>query len=795
MIINNGTVMLGINPAGNLNVDSEIPSSGEGDTALGLRYMPTGAEATAGGCPCEGWGVADATSLVSGGANEDSGGSFGLTVDSFVNDSASATSTVTVGTTFRVVHAYHPSVTPNLYQVDVYITNISASPVHLLYRRVMDWDIEPTAFDEFSTVNVGSATNLVFTSNDGFASADPLSGPSDIGFTGSFTDAGPDDHGALFDFDFGTVDPGAVFHFRTFYGAAGTEAEADDAITRVGAEAFSYGQPNTEGGPDLGTPNTFIFAFAGIGGQALFQPDLQIKKGSDPDSAFAIDNVYQPVPEGDQIEQIDTSAGATATCQVKVENDGNTAKTLTVRAVETNATGWTVSYSVGPTDVTSQIRGEGGYITGELAPGASEIINVNMSPGASASADLSAVLQVFLDSEDLVVHDAVQALGVLPVQFTLDFPAGLSLFAVPFDVSGVNPATLFGVPPSQLNLAYFDGVLIRSGDYVYFDGSNFNLLRGNGYWGKFDQPKSLVIKSTSSPNTSERFLLPAGQGWFQIGNPWLGSLPWNLDEILILQNGRQVGTLAGELRKPFESRYCEMYCYIWDQEAGAYKLVFDPSYLDRLVPSAREGTVDHLGVGAGAFMYFNQPDLTLSVPSILGASAASAPRASRTKGRAKGWTAEMRAQCGEAVSAGNLFGQSDGLPGGSEGFQAFKPPVMLRDPQWVDVSFAPESSRTRDTAGGSLWGMDLRPRSSSTRWRAVVTSNAPGQDVTLSWPNLSQVPSPLRLTLVDEATGKRLAMRTATAYQFRADSRERTFRLELSDANATRLRINNLTTG
>jgi uncharacterized repeat protein (TIGR01451 family) len=146
----------------------------------------------------------------------------------------------------------------------------------------MDWDIEPTAFQEYATMIKGDSPNLVFTSDNGFASANPLAGPSQILVTGTFVDSGPADHGALFDFDFGRLQPGASQFFRTYYGAAGTEEGANFAIARVGAEAYSYGQPSTPNGATEGTPNTFIFAFGGIGGSALVGADVAVFKESAP---------------------------------------------------------------------------------------------------------------------------------------------------------------------------------------------------------------------------------------------------------------------------------------------------------------------------------------------------------------------------------------------------------------------------------------------------------------------------------------------------------------------------------
>lgn len=281
-IISNGLIQLGVNDQGHLNIPGGTPSSGSGTTFVGLRFLPTNAEATAPGCLCEGWGAADNITATTGYANVAVDGVVGMTLVSFSNDTTNATSIVNISSTLRVKHFYHPSVSPNLYQTDVSITNIGGASVELLYRRVMDWDIEPTFFDEFVTIQNGSAANISFTSNDGFASANPLSSPTPgfvfPTFTGSFIDAGPQDHGALFDFNFGMLAPGATKNFTTFYGAAGNTSDALSALGVVGAEAYSLGKPNnaTTGLP-LGEPNTFIFAFKGVGGVPIVTPPPEAK--------------------------------------------------------------------------------------------------------------------------------------------------------------------------------------------------------------------------------------------------------------------------------------------------------------------------------------------------------------------------------------------------------------------------------------------------------------------------------------------------------------------------------------
>ena len=98
-----------MNPEGHLNTSNTIGSKGEGQ-ARGLTYLPTGTEATAPGCLCEGWGAADADSQVTGYANISSdSGAHGMTVESFEGTESTAVSVVNIQDTLRVTHDYHPS--------------------------------------------------------------------------------------------------------------------------------------------------------------------------------------------------------------------------------------------------------------------------------------------------------------------------------------------------------------------------------------------------------------------------------------------------------------------------------------------------------------------------------------------------------------------------------------------------------------------------------------------------------------------------------------------------------------
>ncbi len=275
-ILDNGVVQLGVADAGNLVVPGGAPSSGAGTTTVGLRLAATAGEGVAGGCGCEGWGIArdGVGAFVQGGT----AGS-GLTQVSFASTATTAQSVVDAGD-LRVTHETRPSNSAYAFQTDVSIENRgSGFAAAVTYRRVVDWNAEPTGGAEFVTIRAAAATPalLLFSSDDGKASANPTAGASAFLFTGPPTgvntdDSGPSDHGALFDLALGCLGPGDTVTFQMFYGAAPSEATASSALSTVGAQAWSLAQPG--GDPDAGTPQTFFLGFAGIDGLSCLPPEF-----------------------------------------------------------------------------------------------------------------------------------------------------------------------------------------------------------------------------------------------------------------------------------------------------------------------------------------------------------------------------------------------------------------------------------------------------------------------------------------------------------------------------------------
>lgn len=285
-------VALGINAEGHLNIEEGNIVENSGRTGLAFKFVrdagagPTWQDATSPGCFCEGWGVS-VNNATSGYANVSTDG--GVTNLSVVGAPAAtpSTFTTTVGLTslpgLTVRHAYAPAdnAPEALFKVVVTIRNETGAAVNdVKYVRVMDWDVPPTEFDEYVTIRGTATTTLLEKSHlNGFASADPLDGSCDAdgcGYGGvdvDFTDAGIEDHGAYFRFNFGTLEAGAEYAFTIFYGAAPSERTALAAIGAESIELFSLGQSSTDRGAADGTPATFIFGFAGVGGVPVPVPE------------------------------------------------------------------------------------------------------------------------------------------------------------------------------------------------------------------------------------------------------------------------------------------------------------------------------------------------------------------------------------------------------------------------------------------------------------------------------------------------------------------------------------------
>ena len=275
-IIDQGTIQLGVDRLAQLNTGPGYPSA-TGTSTVGLRDLRTGYESTSPGCLCEGWGIADITNNYSGYANN-ALGSNGLTFVSFAASGAGQVNANSVGSkvvakssvgNLLITHSFEASASSDLYRALVTVTNTGATATgNLVYRRTMDWDIEPTPFNEYSTIQ--GVSGNVTANNNGFCNSNPLASCGSLGASGNFIDYGPSDQGANFDIGFAPLAAGASQRFAIFYGASLSESLAQTALTAVGANVYSFGQSSND--RTGGNGSTFIFAFRGLAGTGVPEP-------------------------------------------------------------------------------------------------------------------------------------------------------------------------------------------------------------------------------------------------------------------------------------------------------------------------------------------------------------------------------------------------------------------------------------------------------------------------------------------------------------------------------------------
>ena len=289
--VSNGTVQLGINDAGHLILET---------ASVGLRYIPTNGDVLFHGCLCEGWGIAGevGTTTFAGNAQLEQYGATPVgTPGLLVQDGTGPVSpngfisiVRTSGGPLEITHEFGPSASPNLYKILVTIRNVSSGEAavtvnNIRYRRVMDWDVPPSVFNEFVEIHVEGALSLEAATNDGFRSTNPrdtrgpvsnpptnneVYPPTTLFNTSDDYFGGPSDQGALFDFNFGSLAAGEWTSFTMFYGAAANRSEALAAIRAVGGEVYSLGIPKAvDGTKGVNGPHAFIFAALGVGGTAL----------------------------------------------------------------------------------------------------------------------------------------------------------------------------------------------------------------------------------------------------------------------------------------------------------------------------------------------------------------------------------------------------------------------------------------------------------------------------------------------------------------------------------------------
>lgn len=158
------------------------------------------------------------------------------------------------------------------------------------------------------------------------------------------------------------------------------------------------------------------------------------------------------------------------------------------------------------------------------------------------------------------------------------------------------------------------------------------------------------------------------------------------------------------------------------------------------------------------------PPAASALGTVPGAGSRAVARpASRVSNR--GWRVRLQASVDGDRDGQNYFGQAPGAQAGDDALDMAKPPSGAGH---AYVRFL-QKSASNGRATTSAFAFDIRDeRSAREQWTAAVTTDRANANVTLSWEGLPTLPRNARLTLVDSATGKRVALRSRSSYTFRS---------------------------
>ncbi len=282
--------------------------------------------------------------------------------------------------------------------------------------------------------------------------------------------------------------------------------------------------------------------------------------------------------------------------------------------------------------------------------------------------------------------------------------------------------------------------------YVPVDPGYFR--RGRGYWIHAFRGGALGA-GVAPMDADSTFAADLPTGWSIIGCPFMRGVPWN-DAYIQVERAGTVLPLQEAAAKGW------LYGTIYGYTNGSY-VPLEPGSSPGLEPW-------------GGYLICAQSACKLLVnltPNVTTGASSDPVR----KPSADAWRINL-------VAAANGFADACTVIGRQNGTQT---PTQPHPPLGPGVDLFVQSTGVVDGSPGNA--IDLRSGGRSATWDIGVRSAQGDAPVTVTWPDLSELPTDLAAYLVDPVGGKRIYMRTATSHTFRGP--QRALRVEVKPHAAT----------
>lgn len=401
-------------------------------------------------------------------------------------------------------------------------------------------------------------------------------------------------------------------------------------------------------------------------------------------------------------------------------------------------------------------------------PREDEFVDFQASVGPNVSGTIP--FKVIIDAQPGFVHKEIEGEINVASRPRLELFPDAQMLTMPYEFADTSLETIFQpwldpiVPGGDLQFYKFDATQLG---YVLTTTAE----RGKGFWLIYDKTGASSVIANYSGGPSQPDLNFAQQinleaGFNMIGNPHNYQIP------ITLINGVSAG--ANQISRTFQEMvdlgYVQSFLSYWDPELKDY--VFVPAATGKMEP--------HQGYWINVL---TADELSINYPPVF---APFVPDLSRSAGRAPSapaqtendWMLKLSARTRDAVDSDNAIGVAKTKLEVNRR-QIGEPPMAPVQ----DVSLAVQ----KVVAGkDQLMARAFTETAGRNEWKIKVTSKKAG-DVTVTWPNLAQIPKNVRLTLVDGAASIRRQVRQTSGYTFRMDkpgTRELTIVSEMGGSSA-----------
>ncbi len=400
----------------------------------------------------------------------------------------------------------------------------------------------------------------------------------------------------------------------------------------------------------------------------------------------------------------------------------------------------------------SDVNGKNGTATLKLASGDTTMDITNGAFGATVVALVNAqraTIEIRDLSDTLVLTRQLdtgpELLGVnikLTEQTSLarQFPKGIQMVSLPLYPFEKDSAKLFGLPANQFLFARWRQDLFRYALYP----STPPVRPGTAFFFKPTNPVQPVTFNGIIPPSDQAFAVPLQVGWNQVGNPILAAGSTDIGDVWV-QSGPDDPAIGWS--EAVTKGYVSPVVFRFDQEisnpdAGTSvpTTTFDAfsGYWVRVEAAEGVTILFRPTFGLGPHKGYQPPQPAWSAKFTM--------------------VSEMGDRTGALIgldrSAGNGFDVRFDAPLPPPFGAAFQ--LQIPHDDW-----GPKK--------GDYYS-DVRPDGQKQEWTLRATGLTAGKKYTLTWPSLSTLRREMRVTLADKSTGRKVNMRSATTFEFTADS-------------------------